>query len=214
MKTSSTGRKLIEEFEGCILGAYDDDNDHIVPLGGHSRGTLTIGYGHTSAAGAPKVFVGQTITRAQADTILGSDLEAVEADVARLVHVPLTQNQFDALSSFQFNTGALGKSGVLVHLNKKDYQGAADSLLQWTHANGRVMSGLVRRRQDERKLFLTKGMAPSAPTVTSGALAKNPGPKVAPGGAATTAGTKAATGFLSFVLGIFVEFFRKPAHAT
>lgn len=213
MKTSSTGRKLIEEFEGCILGAYDDDNDHIVPLGGHSRGTLTIGYGHTSAAGAPKVFVGQTITKSQADLILTSDLGPVERDVARLVHVPITQNQFDALVSFHFNTGALGKSGVLVHLNKKDFQGAADALLQWTHANGRVMSGLVRRRQDERKLFLTKGMAPSAashasaPTVASGALAKNPGPKVA-------TGTKAATGFLSFVLGIFVEFFRKEPHAA
>jgi lysozyme len=204
MRTSATGRKLIEEFEGCILGAYDDDTDHIVPLGGHSRGTLTIGYGHTSAAGAPKVFVGQSITRAQADAILGSDLGAVEADVSRLVHVPISQNQFDALVSFQFNTGALGRSGVLVHLNKKDYKGAADALLQWTHANGRVMAGLVRRRSDERKLFL----APQGAVVATGAPV---GSRPTPG---APKAAKAPTGFLSFLVGLVAEFFRKPTHAA
>lgn len=159
MKTSPNGRKLIEDFEGCILQTYDDDNDHIVHPGQHVRGTLTIGYGHTSAAGAPKVYVGQAITKQQADDILASDLGAVEHEVSSYVRVPVSQNEFDALVSFHFNTGALGRSGVLAHLNHGDHDGAADALLQWTHANGRVMAGLVRRRQAERKLFLT----PDAP---------------------------------------------------
>src|ERR1700759_3326521 len=105
MKTSANGRKFIEGFEGLFLQAYDDANDHIVKLGQRVIGTLTIGYGHTSVAGPPKVYVGQVITKDMADAILASDLTAVELEVSHLVKVPLNQNQFDALVSFQFNTG-------------------------------------------------------------------------------------------------------------
>lgn len=158
MKTSPKGRKFIESFEGCILQAYDDAGDHIVPLGGTSRGTLTIGYGHTSAAGAPAVKPGMSITKEQADSILATDLRAVESDVNRLVKVPLSQNQYDALVSFHFNTGSLGKSSLLTALNNKDYNTAADKFMLYT--NGRVngqlvpMAGLTRRRTAERAMFL------------------------------------------------------------
>src|SRR6185437_9224903 len=107
MKTSATGRKLIERFEGLILQAYDDANDHIVKPGQLVHGTLTIGYGHTSAAGPPRVYVGQVIDQPTADGILGADLASVEIEVEHLVKVLLNQNQFDALVSFQFNTGWL-----------------------------------------------------------------------------------------------------------
>src|SRR5271166_4274141 len=103
MKTSQTGLNLIEQFEGLILGAYDDATDKIVPTGGSSRGTLTIGYGHTSSAGPPKVYVGQRITKDQANQILAADLAVVEQQVSSRVKVPLNQNQFDALVSFTFN---------------------------------------------------------------------------------------------------------------
>jgi lysozyme len=155
MKTSPDGRKLIESFEGLILTAYDDYNDHVVKLGDAIHGTLTIGYGHTTAAGSPSVFVGQTISKDEADQILEQDLAKVEKEVNSLVAVPLTQDQFDALVSFQFNTGALGKSTLLKLLNNSNYPGAANEFLKWTHASGRVLPGLIRRRQAERKLFLT-----------------------------------------------------------
>lgn len=171
MKTSAIGRALIEKYEGLILQSYDDANDRIIKAGQTARGTLTIGYGHTSAAGAPKVFAGQKITREQADTILANDLAAVEADVNRLVKVPLNPNQYDALVSFQFNTGSLGKSSLLKALNKKDYKGAADGFMLYTR--GRVggqlvqMSGLVKRRKEEVALF-NKPYTGVTPHVTAG----------------------------------------------
>ena len=155
MKTSLNGRKLIESFEGLILQSYDDYNDHIVNIGDTVHGTLTIGYGHTSAAGSPSVFLGQVFTRNEADQVLGSDLEKVEREVNNLVKVTINQNQYDALVSFHFNTGALGHSSVLTLLNNRDYSTAADHLLLYDHAGGRVLAGLQRRRQAERKLFLT-----------------------------------------------------------
>jgi len=100
MKTSRNGLAFIEKEEGVILYSYDDYNDKRVSKGGVARGTLTIGVGHTSAAGDPKVIPGMVITKAQADKILAQDLNAVEKDISRLVKVPLNQNQFDALVSF------------------------------------------------------------------------------------------------------------------
>lgn len=171
MKTSPVGRQLIESFEGLILKAYDDANDHVVKPGETVKGVLTIGYGHTNSAGPPKVFVGQVITREEADKILASDLGKVEADVTRLVKVSLNQNQFDALVSFHFNTGALGKSSLLKKLNAKDYLGAAEGLMAWTKAKqigpGDI-PGLVRRRKAEKALFLNP-IVPSVikPTVSA-----------------------------------------------
>lgn len=155
MKTSSNGRRLIEQFEGLSLKAYND-----------GTGVITIGYGHTSAAGPPKVSRGQTITKEQADQILASDLGKVETQVNSLVHVPIDQNQFDALVSFHFNTGALGRSSVLKKLNQGDYNGAANALLLYNRGGGRVMAGLARRRAAEKALFLTK--ATQVPSLPSG----------------------------------------------
>lgn len=155
MKTSDNGRKFIESFEGLILEAYDDYNDRPVPVGGSARGTLTIGYGHTVSAGPPGIVPGETITKEQADQILASDLSKVETDVAQLVRTALNQNQFDALVSFEFNTGALRHSSGLNYLNQAEYEFAWNVFDQYTHAAGRVLPGLVRRRQAERNLFFT-----------------------------------------------------------
>ena len=155
MKTSLNGRRLIEQFEGCILDAYDDANDRIVKVGDAVRGTLTIGYGHTSAAGAPRVYVGQTITKEEADAILSSDLASVEIEVAHLVKVPLNQNQFDALVSFQFNTGWLAhhNCSLLKALNAGNYRLADSDFMLYDRASGKVLTGLVRRRAAEKDLF-------------------------------------------------------------
>lgn len=142
MKTSADGRAFIEAFEGKFLHTYDD-----------GTGVLTIGYGHTSAAGPPSVARGQNITEAQCDAILANDLAAVEKNVDRCIKVPMTQSQFDALVSFDFNTGSLAKSSIDDKINAGNPTAAMSTLLQYDHAGGRQMDGLTRRRQAERLMF-------------------------------------------------------------
>ena len=144
MQTSTTGRELIAEFEGCVLKAYRCP-----------AGILTIGIGHTSAAGSPIVAAGMTITRVEADAILARDLIRFEDAVKRLVKVPLTQNQFDALVSFVFNVGegAFKGSTLLRRLNAGDYTEASSEFGRWNKASGNVLAGLTRRRAAEANLF-------------------------------------------------------------
>lgn len=142
MQTSDAGRKFIESFEGLFLHTYDD-----------GTGVLTIGYGHTSAAGLPHVAPRMTITKDQADAILSADLGAVETDVNRLVKEPINQNQFDALVSFHFNTGALARASVLRAVNAGSFEEVRGDLLLWCHAGGRFLKGLERRREAEADMF-------------------------------------------------------------
>jgi lysozyme len=152
MKTSSAGRAAIAQREGNILTAYKD-----------SGGVLTIGVGHTSAAGPPKVKAGMRITAAESDAILARDLADVERTVNSKVKVPLTQSQFDALVSLVFNIGggAFASSTLLRKLNAGDYDGAADQFLRWNKVKGRVIKGLTTRRIAERKQFLATSAAPA-----------------------------------------------------
>lgn len=156
MQTSPAGRAAIARREGNKLTAYQD-----------SVGVWTVGVGHTSAAGPPKVTKGMKITAAESDEILARDLSAVEAAVSSLVEVPLSQNEFDALVSLVFNigAGAFKKSTVLRSLNGGNRTGAADAMLAWNKGtvDGKriVLKGLASRRQEERTQFLTP-----APSVT------------------------------------------------
>lgn len=150
MTTSQTGINLIKEFEGCVLTAYKCP-----------AGAWTIGYGHTSG-----VQQGQTITQAQAEAYLKSDLAIYENAVNSYVTVSLNQNQFDALVSFAYNcgTGALKTSTLLTLLNQGNYSGAANELDKWVKAGSTTLEGLVRRRAAEKALFLTATV-----TVSNGA---------------------------------------------
>jgi GH24 family phage-related lysozyme (muramidase) len=147
MTVSPAGRKAIRQHEGEVLTAYLD-----------SVGVLTIGVGHTSAAGPPTVTKGMTITAAQSDEILSRDLKTFEKGVRAAVKVKLSQNEFDALVSLAFNigVGAFSKSTLVRKLNAGDRAGAAEQFLVWNKAGGRVLKGLSNRRADERKLFLNK----------------------------------------------------------
>jgi len=153
MTTSAAGRAAIATREGNKLTAYRD-----------SVNILTIGVGHTSVAGPPKVVEGMKITRAQSDEILSRDLKDVEKTINRLVKVDLTQNEFDALVSLVFNIGggAFGKSTLLKKLNAGDHKGAADAFLSWDKAGGKTLPGLTKRRKQERTQFLTASR-PSGP---------------------------------------------------
>ena len=150
MKTSPIGRRFIEmkeESGRAKLVAYND-----------GTGTWTIGFGHTSSAGLPRVYPGMTITADQADAILGSDLASVEADINHHVNTQLTQNQFDALVSFDFNTGALDRSGLLILINKGIANGneitAAFCAWRYAKRHGVEVPELLGRRQEEAKMFI------------------------------------------------------------
>jgi lysozyme len=133
---------LIKKHEGLRLEAYlPTPND-----------VWTIGYGHTHTTKQ-----GQKITEAQAETLLRKDITWAEEAVNESVVVPLSQNQFDALVSFVFNVGAgaFGSSTLLRLLNSKDYEGAANQFLRWNKQKGVALKGLTKRREEERKLFLS-----------------------------------------------------------
>lgn len=146
MQTSDKGIALIKEFEGCKLTAYQD-----------SVGVWTIGYGWTQPVDGKPIRAGMTIKQEAAERLLKTGLVSYESDVSRLVKVGLTQGQFDALVSFTYNLGArsLSTSTLLQKLNAGNYAGAADEFLRWNKAGGKVLSGLTRRREAERALFLS-----------------------------------------------------------
>ena len=137
---SQNGVQMIEGFEGYSATAYPDPGTGGAPW--------TIGYGHTK-----RVQPGQTITRAQAEQFLREDLAWAQDAVRRNVHVPITQNQFDALVSLTYNLGANGYPGLLAKLNAGDYKGAQAMFGEYVHAGGRVLQGLVNRRAKEAALF-------------------------------------------------------------
>ncbi len=118
-------------------------------------GVWTIGIGTTVYPNGVKVKQGDTCTPEQAKVYFKHDLAKFEKTVNEAVTVPLNQNQFDALVSLTYNigSGAFKNSTLLKLLNKGDYQGAADQFLAWKKAGGKVMKGLVRRREAERALF-------------------------------------------------------------
>ena len=99
-----------------------------------------------------------TTTKALAHAWLRDhSIKTYEDAVNKNIKVSINQNQFDALVSFTYNVGvgALKQSTALRLLNQGDYTGAADALTMWTKCNGKVLAGLVRRRKEERALFLT-----------------------------------------------------------
>lgn len=140
MKTSQRGIDLIKEFEGCELKAYVC-----------SAGKKTIGVGHVIR---PTDVIPETITEAEADELLASDLVRFETDILSCVDVDLSQAQFDALVSLAFNVGgdAVKKSTLVRKLNAGEP--CADEFLRWDKCNGKPLAGLTRRRQAERSMFL------------------------------------------------------------
>jgi len=132
---------LIKRFEGLRLKAYKPTK----------RDVWTIGWGHTETAQP-----GMEITKRKAEKLLRQDLKWVRRAIKELVDVPLSQPQYDALASFIFNVGRtnFASSTLLEKLNAGDYHGAANEFRKWKYQDGVVLKGLVRRREEERNLFL------------------------------------------------------------
>lgn len=153
MKTGFQGLRLIRQFEGLRLEAYEDE-----------AGIWTIGYGHTAQAGPPNPKAGMRLTRKQADDLLAADLTQYETAVENALARAPSQVQFDAMVSLCFNIGPANftRSGVIRAFNDGRTEQAAQAFLAWNRAKGRVLPGLTRRRQAERRLFLSaEGTTPA-----------------------------------------------------
>ena len=140
MHISDEGLDLIKHFEGCELEAYKCP-----------AGVWTIGYGHTK-----DVEEGDKWSQDKADFMLFRELEEeYEQYVNDYVHVDLNQNQFDALVSWTYNLGPanLKKSTLLKVLNNGNFHEVPTQIKRWNKANGKVLQGLVRRREAEALLF-------------------------------------------------------------
>lgn len=134
-----TGFDLIKKWEGLRLEAYLC-----------TAGVPTIGYGHTKG-----VKLGDVITEDQANQYLLEDILVTHEAIDRLVKVPLTAGQDDALTSFVFNLGMgnLASSTLLKLLNQGKYLEASAQFPRWNKSNGQVLVGLSNRRAEEMKLF-------------------------------------------------------------
>ena len=133
------GVSLIKKFEGCELEAYQC-----------SANVWTIGYGHTK-----DVEKGDTITKEEAEQMLVDELHEYENYINKYVNVALSQNQFDALVSWVYNLGPanLKASTMLKVLNDGKYEEVPYQMKRWNKAGGKVLDGLVRRREAEALLY-------------------------------------------------------------
>ena len=167
MKLSDAGAQLMHRFEGF------KDKPYLCPA--H---LWTIGYGHVLYPEQIRLPVkrspdrqaptirreyplrpqdSKVFSKEEIDALFSKDVSIFERGVLRLV--PGTagrQSSFDALVSFAFNVGLgnLQRSTVRARANRGDWEGAAEALMMWTRGGGRVLPGLVRRRQAEREMFL------------------------------------------------------------
>ena len=144
MRTNQAGIDLIKSFEGLRLTAYKD-------IGG----VLTVGYGHTGK----DVYKGQIINQEKAENLLRQDLERFELAVEELLdNAPTTQNQFAAMVSLAYNVGPgnFQKSSVLKYHRSGKTLAAAAAFMLWVNAGKlKNVSGLIRRRNAERKLYVS-----------------------------------------------------------
>jgi len=137
---------LIKEFEGFRAKAYKCP-----------AGVWTIGYGTTAAANVGIDPVpGMVITEDEAEAYLEATLEKFGFQIQPYITAPINNNEYGAFISLAYNIGpgAFKKSSALRKFNEGDKAGAAKALLLWNKAGGKVLKGLVRRREAEKKLFL------------------------------------------------------------
>ena len=169
MKLSHAGAELMHRYEGCRNRPY------LCPA--H---IWTIGYGHVlyqQQIRLPMVKKeGESVqirkeypleegdnrvwSKEEINALFATDVASFERGVLRLVPgVVGRQGAFDALVSFAFNAGLgnLQRSQIRIKANRGEWQAAADALMDWTKGGGRVLPGLVKRREAERALFLSDG---------------------------------------------------------
>ena len=138
---TQNGIDLIKRFEGFSRTVY------FCPAG-----YPTIGYGHVVK---PHEDFSAGIDEAQAEELLRQDAAIAEQAVLRLINVPLTDCQFDALVSFTYNLGggALQRSTLRRKINREEHTDVPGQFMRWVWAGGRKLKGLIRRREAEADLY-------------------------------------------------------------
>ncbi len=138
------GLDLIKRFEGFSPTIYTCP-----------AGYPTIGHGHLVRDRERDRFMGG-ISREEAEELLKRDVLWAEKGVLRLINVPLTDGQFDALVSFTFNlgTGALQRSTLRRKVNREEHQDVPTEFMRWVWAGGKKLYGLQLRRSCEVELYL------------------------------------------------------------
>jgi lysozyme len=145
MKVNSEGYALIKKFEGCVLKAYKCP-----------AGIWTIGYGNTFYEDGMKVKEGDVITQARAEELAKFIIDQFAVTIAPFILQPLNNNQFSACVSLAYNigTGGFKRSSVFRKLNVNPNDATiADSFRLWNKGGGKVLKGLVRRREAEIALY-------------------------------------------------------------
>lgn len=132
----------------AVVGAYEGYSATAYP---DIVGVPTICYGETK-----NVKLGQTATKEQCDAQLSARLVEFNQGVESCITRPLRDNERVAFVSLSYNIGvaAFCKSTVVRRFNAGDKAGACDAILMWNRAGGKVVQGLVNRRQKERELCL------------------------------------------------------------
>jgi len=141
---SKDGLDLICRFEGFSPVIY------ICPAG-----YPTIGYGHLITEANKEQFL-DGVDEDEALELLRKDVATAERAVLRLINVPLTQGQFDALASFTFNlgAGALQRSTLRRKVNREEHDDVPAEFMKWVWAGGKKLKGLVRRRKAEAVMYI------------------------------------------------------------
>lgn len=151
MKTSDRGIAALVAHEGIVPAPYFD-----------SQGVLTYGIGHTAAAGDPDPASLPRGMPADIDAglrevfrVFRADLAKYEAAVDRAVKVPVEQHEFDALVSFHYNTGAIGRADLVKALNRGDRKAATAGFMNW------LKPAAIKERREAEQLLFAKGVYPS-----------------------------------------------------
>lgn len=140
LRLSLPGLSFIKRFETLQLRVYDD-----------GFGYRTVGYGHRT-----ELPLGHKITELEAINLLRMDIRAHEGPLKLMHKTRLYQREYDAVVSLVFNigTGAFAKSTIRKLLEEGNYRAAADEFPKWNKVRGKVVAGLVRRRAEEREIFI------------------------------------------------------------
>lgn len=139
-QVSPQGRIKLMQHEAVMLDAYKD-----------SVGVWTIGVGHTAAAGAPIPGAGMLLAIDEVFDLLERDLRRYEHDVVvALAGAPVNEHQFDALTSFHYNTGGIGRAKLMDHVRAGNMEAAAQGFLGWLSP-----PEIESRRREEKSLFET-----------------------------------------------------------
>lgn len=137
------GKQLMHRWESCKLKAYPDPGSK----DGHP---WTIGWGATGDGIGPGVVWTQEQCDARFERDIASRVEQVTKAIGS---AKTTQNQFDALMSFHYNTGRIFSATLVKKHIAGDYEGARAEFGKWVYNDGKVLRGLVRRRAEEAELY-------------------------------------------------------------